>query len=38
MAGARTYAIETETDIDKFLAEMKQKLMKELEADTIILS
>lgn len=37
MAGARTYAIETEADIDKFLAEMKQKLMNELETDTIII-
>ena len=36
VAGARTYSIETEQDIDKFLAEMKQKLMKELEEDTII--
>lgn len=36
VAGARTYSIETEQDIDKFLAEMKQKLMKELEQDTII--
>lgn len=37
MAGVRTYTIETEADIDKFLAEMKQKLMKELETDTIII-
>lgn len=36
VAGARTYSIETEQDIDKFLAEMKQKLMNELEEDTII--
>lgn len=36
VAGARTYSIETEQDIDKFLAEMKQKLMDELEEDTII--
>lgn len=36
VAGARTYSIENEQDIDKFLAEMKQKLMKELEEDTII--
>ena len=36
VAGARTYSIETEQDIDKFLAEMKQKLLNELEEDTII--
>lgn len=36
VAGARTYSIESEQDIDNFLAEMKQKLMKELEQDTII--
>ena len=36
VAGARTYSIENEQDIDNFLAEMKQKLMKELEEDTII--
>lgn len=36
VAGTRTYSIETEQDIDKFLAEMKQKLMNELEEDTII--
>lgn len=36
VAGARTYSIETEQDIDKFLAKMKQKLMQELEEDTII--
>lgn len=36
VAGARTYSIENEQDIDNFLAEMKQKLMKELEQDTII--
>ena len=36
VAGARTYSIESEQDIDKFLAEMKQKLMNELEEDTII--
>ena len=36
VAGGRTYSIETEQDIDKFLAEMKQKLMNELEEDTII--
>jgi hypothetical protein len=36
VAGARTYSIENEQDIDAFLAEFKQKLMKELEEDTII--
>lgn len=36
VAGARTYSIENEQDIDNFLAEIKQKLMKELEQDTII--
>ena len=36
VAGARTYSIESEQDIDKFLSEMKQKLMNELEEDTII--
>lgn len=36
VAGARTYSIETEQDIDKFLAQMKQKLMQELEEDTVI--
>ena len=36
VAGARTYSIENEQDIDKFLAEMKQKLLQELEENTII--
>ena len=36
VAGARTYSIENEQDIDAFLAEMKQKLLKELEENTII--
>lgn len=36
VAGARTYSIENEQDIDKFLSEMKKKLMDELEEDTII--
>ena len=36
VAGARTYSIETEADIDKFLAGMKQKLLAELEENTII--
>ena len=36
VAGARTYSIENEQDIDKFLAEMKKKLLQELEENTII--
>ncbi|MDE6980064.1 MAG: BREX system P-loop protein BrxC [Lachnospiraceae bacterium] len=36
VTGARTYSLENEQDIDKFLAEMKQKLMNELDQDTII--
>lgn len=36
VAGARTYSLENEQDIDWFLAEMKAKLMEELEDDTII--
>lgn len=36
VAGARTYSIENEQDIDQFLKEMKQKLMCELEEDTIL--
>ena len=36
VAGARTYSLENEQDIDRFLAEMKAKLMEELEDDTII--
>ena len=36
VAGARTYSIETEQDIDKFLAEMKKKLLQELDENTII--
>lgn len=36
IAGARTYSLETEQDIDKFLSEIKQKLVSELEEDTII--
>ena len=37
VAGARTYSIENEQDIDKFLADMKQKLLQELEENTIII-
>ena len=36
VAGARTYSLENEQDIDRFLSEMKAKLMEELEDDTII--
>lgn len=36
VAGARTYSIESEQDIDQFLSEMKKKLLSELEEDTII--
>lgn len=36
VAGARTYFIENEQDIDNFLADMKKNLMSELETDTII--
>ena len=36
VAGAKTYSIENEQDIDKFLAEMKQKLLKELDENTIL--
>ena len=36
VAGARTYSLENEQDIDRFLAEMKAKLMEELGDDTII--
>lgn len=36
VAGARTYSIENEQDIDQFLSEMKKKLLSELEEDTII--
>ena len=36
VAGSRTYTIENEQDVDKFLAEMKRKLLSELEENTII--
>lgn len=36
VTGARTYSLESESDIDSFLADMKKKLMSELEANTII--
>ena len=37
VAGARTYSIENEQDIDKFLAEMRKKLLSELDENTIII-
>ena len=37
MAGARTYTLETEEDIDKFAEELKRKLKAQLEDDTIII-
>lgn len=37
VAGARTYTMETEADVDQFLAEMKKKIMQELGEDTIII-
>lgn len=36
VAGARTYSLESEADIDMFLGEMKKKLLAELEENTII--
>ena len=36
ITGARTYSLENEKDIDSFLAEMKKRLMSELENDTTI--
>lgn len=36
ITGARTYSLESEQDIDKFLADMKIKLMNELEENTIV--
>ena len=37
VAGARTYALETEEDIDKFAEELKRKLKAQLEDATIII-
>ncbi len=37
VAGARTYTIETEEDIDKFAEELKRQLKEQLEDDTIII-
>jgi len=37
VAGARTYSIETEEDIDKFAEELKRKLKAQLEEDTVII-
>ena len=36
VAGARTYTIETEDDIDQFAEEIKRKLKEQLDGDTII--
>lgn len=36
VAGARTYSFESEQDVDQFLAEMKSKIMQELDDETII--
>ncbi|WP_026519395.1 BREX system P-loop protein BrxC [Butyrivibrio sp. FCS006] len=36
MAGARTYTLANEEDIDKFLSEMRKKLVSELDGDTVI--
>ena len=36
VAGARTYTLETEEDIDKFAEELKRKLKAQLEENTII--
>ena len=37
VAGARTFTLETEEDIDKFAEELKRKLKTQLEDDTIII-
>lgn len=37
VAGARTYTLETEEDIDKFAEELKRKLKAQLEKDTVII-
>ena len=36
VAGARTWSLESEGDIDRFLGEMKKKLLSELDENTII--
>ena len=36
VAGARTYTLETEEDINQFAEELKAKLKAQLEEDTII--
>lgn len=36
VAGARTYTISSEADVDSFLAEMRKKLISELDEDTVI--
>ena len=37
VAGARTYTLETEADVDKFAEELKRKLKAQLEDNTIII-
>ena len=37
VAGARTYTLETEEDIDKFAEEIKRKLKEQLDGETIII-
>jgi hypothetical protein len=37
VAGARTYTIESEEDIDKFAEELKRKLKEQLDGNTIII-
>lgn len=37
VAGARTYTLETDEDIDKFAEELKRKLKAQLDDDTIII-
>lgn len=36
VAGARTYTLESEEDIEKFTEELKQKLKEQLDSDTIL--
>jgi hypothetical protein len=36
VSGGKTYTIETEKDVDEVLKMLKEKLMKELDADTVI--
>jgi hypothetical protein len=37
VAGARTYTLETEEDVDKFVEDLKNKLKLQLDGDTIII-